>query len=158
MVQTEHNAEFIFSKEGVAQGDPLSMLMYAAALMPLIQSLSTPKCNQNWYADDCACTADLSHLNEWFEKLCSMGPRYRYHPQPKKTVLIVDKEFDSETQEEFDHLGVRVVRGHRFLGGFIGDLEAISQFVQGKVKEWTNSITILSEVAQSYPQGDNLPL
>ena len=46
VVQTEHNAEFIFSKEGVAQGVPLSMLMYAAALMPLIQSLSTPMCNQ----------------------------------------------------------------------------------------------------------------
>ena len=68
-----------------------SMLMYAAALMPLIQSLSTPTCNQNWYADDCACTADLSHLNEWFEKLCSMGPRYGYCPEPKKAVLIVDK-------------------------------------------------------------------
>ena len=52
VVQTKHNAKFIYSKEGVAQGDPLSMLMYAAALMPLIQSLSTPACNQNWYADD----------------------------------------------------------------------------------------------------------
>ena len=99
VVQTEHNAEFIFSKEGVAQGDPLSMLMYAAALMPLIQSLSTPNCNQNWYADDSACTADLSHLIEWFEKLRSMGPRYGYYPEPKKTVLIVDKEFDSEAHE-----------------------------------------------------------
>ena len=73
-----------------------SMLMYAAALMPLIQSLSTPTCDQNWYADDCACTADLSHLNEWFGKLCSMGPRYGYYPDPKKTVLIVGKEFDSK--------------------------------------------------------------
>ena len=54
--------------------------------------------------------------------------------------------------KQFDHLGVRVVRDQRFLGGFIGDLEAINQFVQGKVKEWTNIITILSEAAQSYPQ------
>ena len=33
VVQKKHNAEFIFCKEGVAQGDPLSMLMYAAALV-----------------------------------------------------------------------------------------------------------------------------
>ena len=115
--------------------------------MPLIQSLSTPKCNQNWYADDSACIADLSHLIEWFEKLCLMGPRYGYYPEPKKTVLIVDKEFDSEAHKKFDHLGVKVVRGHRFLDGFIGDLEEINLFVQGKVKEWTNFITILSEAA-----------
>ena len=51
--------------------------------------------------------------------------------------------------KKVDYLGVRVVRGHHFLGGLIGDLEAINQFVQGKVKEF---ITILSEAAQSYPQ------
>ena len=87
--------------------------------------------------------------SRWFEKLCSMGPRYGYYPQPKKTGLIVDKEFDSEAHEKFDHLGVRVVRGHCFFGWFYW---AINQFVQGKVKEWTNFITILSEAAQSYPQ------
>ena len=43
------------------------MLMYAAALMPLIQSLSTPACNQNWYTDDSAYITDLDHLSEWFE-------------------------------------------------------------------------------------------
>ena len=81
-----------------------------------------------------------------------MGPRYGYYTEPKKHMLIVDKEFDSEAHKQFDHLGVRVVRDQRFLGGFIGDLEAINQFVQGKVKEWTNIITILSEAAQLYPQ------
>ena len=67
-------------------------------------------------------------------------------------MLIVDKEFDSDAHGKFDHLVVRVVRGHRFWGSIIGDLEAINQFFQGKVKEWTNFITILSEAAQSYPQ------
>ena len=32
------------------------------------------------------------------------------NPEPKKTMLIVDKEFDSEAHEKFDHLGVRVIR------------------------------------------------
>ena len=31
--------ECIFSKEGATQGDPLSMLIYAVALLPLVKSL-----------------------------------------------------------------------------------------------------------------------
>ena len=68
--------------------------------------------------DDSACATDLDHRSEWFEKLCLMGPKYGYHPEPNKTVSIVDKAYDSEAHAKFDHLGVKVVRGHRFLGGF----------------------------------------
>ena len=39
-----------------------------------------------------------------------------------------------------------------FLGGFIGDLEATNQFVEDKVKDWTNVVTTLSDTAKSYPQ------
>ena len=53
VLQDKKKTEFLFSKEGVGQGDPLSMLMYAAAVMPLIKSLSRPSTwVQNWYADD----------------------------------------------------------------------------------------------------------
>ena len=51
-------SEHIFySKVGVTQGDPLSMLFYAVAVLPLIQSLKQlSKWHQSWYADDSACT------------------------------------------------------------------------------------------------------
>ena len=114
--------------------------------------LSTPTCNQNWYAEDSACTTDLDHLSEWFEKLCLMGPKYVYYPEPKKTVLVVDKEYDSEAHAKFDHLGDNIFRGHRFLGGFIGNVEATNQFVEDRVKVWTNLVTTLSDTAKSYPQ------
>jgi hypothetical protein len=42
----------IFSKEGVTQGDPLSMLLYAIAIMPLINCLESSDIIQTWYADD----------------------------------------------------------------------------------------------------------
>ena len=74
---------------------------------------------------------------------------YGYYPEPK-TVLIVDKEYDSEAHAKFDHLGVKVVRGHHFLGGFIGDFEATNQFVEDKLKDWTNFVTNLSDTAKSY--------
>ena len=78
-----------------------------------------------------------------------MGFKYGYYPEPKKTMLIVDKEYDSEAHAKFDHLGVKVVRGHRFVGGFIGDIEATNQFVEDKVKDWTNFVTTLSLTLQN---------
>ena len=82
----------LYSKEGVGQGDPLSMLMYATALTPLIQSLEDAEFTQNWYADDSACVGTFSSLRMWFEKLCQLGPSYGYYPEPKKTVIVVDEK------------------------------------------------------------------
>ena len=46
-------SDYILSKEGVTQGDPLSMYVYAIGTLPLIQSLQSP---QSWtqlcYVDD----------------------------------------------------------------------------------------------------------
>ena len=69
------SSESILSKEGVSQGDPLSMLMYAAALTPLIASLTDlTNWSQCWYADDSACAAKIPKLREWFDNLCKLGP------------------------------------------------------------------------------------
>ena len=46
-------------KEGITQGDPLSMMLYAVAVLPLIHFLRAPgRWTQNWYADDSCCVAD----------------------------------------------------------------------------------------------------
>ena len=69
----------LLSKEGVTQGDPLSMMLYAVAVLPLIRSLSAPgKWTQNWYADDSSCVADLPSLKAWFDELLCNGPNYGY--------------------------------------------------------------------------------
>ena len=46
----------LYSSEGVIQGDPLSMFLYALATLPLINQLqSDPSITQLWYADDSCC-------------------------------------------------------------------------------------------------------
>ena len=56
-------SEFVLSKEGVTQGDPLSMLMYAITVLPLTQALvDRDKWDQNWYADNSVCSARLPRL------------------------------------------------------------------------------------------------
>jgi hypothetical protein len=48
------NATFLFIKEGVTQGNPLSMVAYGLSLLPLIRQLRDefPEVFQSWYADD----------------------------------------------------------------------------------------------------------
>ena len=55
--------------------------------------------------------------------------KYGYHPYPKKCTLIVDAEHEAEAKSVFQQLGIKVVNGYRFLGGFIGDQETTKQFL-----------------------------
>ena len=53
MLVLRGHSEFLFSREGITQGDPLSMFVYAIGTLPLIHSLEdTCRRTQLWYADD----------------------------------------------------------------------------------------------------------
>ena len=80
------------------------------------------------------------------------SPDYGYHPEPKKTVLVVRATEEAEAKALFGELGVKIVRGHRFLGGFIGEEEDVHAFVLEKVKTWTSGVGVLAEAAELYPQ------
>ena len=57
--------KFLFSKEGVTQGDPLSMFVYAVGILPLIQSVQSPqRWTQVWYADDASAGGLLGELRD----------------------------------------------------------------------------------------------
>ena len=145
--------ENVLSREGVTQGDPLSMMMYAIAVLPLVQSLiNRDKWDQNWYADDSACSAKLPKIREWFDKLCESGPEFGYYPEPQKTYLVVDPGDEAEANMLFGDLGVKVVTGLRFLGGFIGDQESTDDFVEQKVQMWVRCVEKLTKAAGSQPQ------
>ena len=63
----------------------------------------------------------MSDIYEWFSLLCSRGPAFGYFPELAKCFVVVDERFHSEAESLFRGLGVRIVTGHRYLGGFIGD-------------------------------------
>ena len=115
--------ECLFSKEGVTQGDPLSVLIYAVALLlPYVKSLKAKENRlQTWYADDSACIGNIKEVRSWYDQLAEQGPAYGDFPEPKKCCLIVIPQFEDEARLVFGDLGVQIVNGHRFLGGVIGD-------------------------------------
>ena len=110
------------------------------------------KWTQNWFADDSACAAKLPLLHDWFKKVCQLGPSYGYYPEPKKTVVVVDENDVDAANASFHDLGIKVVRCHRFLGGFIGDEEHAKRFVDEKVKDGMSHVMKLAKAAEHYPQ------
>ena len=155
----QDSSKSLLSKEGVTQGDPLSMMLYAVAVLPLIHSLRTPgKWTQNWYADDSSCVADLCSLRAWYEELSCRGPDYGYHPEPSKTVLVVGPSDVQQASALFSDLGIKIMSGGRFLGGFIGKPSLVANFVSDKVQLWSRCVQRLSDVATSQPQAAHAAL
>ena len=107
--------------------------MYATALTPLIKSLEDAEFMQNWYADDSACVGTFFSLRMWFEKLCRLGPSYGYYPEPKKTVIVVEKKDEESENACFHKSCIKVINGYHFLGGFIGSKELAKQFIENKL-------------------------
>lgn len=153
VISLRNTSQYILSKEGTTQGDPLAMLMYAIGILPLIK-LCKNKNNyiQNWYADDSACVGKLDKILEWFKKLTKEGPRYGYFPEPTKSYLIIKEGLKDIAEQKFSSLGIKIVNSQRFLGGFIGDTIKKSEYITNKIKKWIECIKKMSRASEKYPQ------
>ena len=61
------SSDLLYSKEGVTQGDPLSIFMYAVGTLPLIRSLHNPaQWTQVCFANDASVCECLNDIHEWF--------------------------------------------------------------------------------------------
>ena len=145
--------ETLYSKEGTTQGDPMAMLMYGVALMPLVRDLkSLQDYIQSWYADDAAVLGEMLKVKSWLDRLVTDGPKFGYFPEPSKSYLIVHKDFIDQAQLLFGDTGVHIVEGRRFLGGFIGSKDSSSEYLQQKIIDWSDSVEKLGTAAVSQPQ------
>ena len=92
----------LIQKEGVTQGDPLSVFMYAIGTLPLIRSLHNPShWIQVWYADDASAGGSLHDIHDWLALLCSWGPAFGYFPELSKSFVVVSEHCRSEAEVLF---------------------------------------------------------
>ena len=92
----------LLSKEGTTQGDPLAMVMYAVASIPLIHELSSiSSVKQLWYADDATGMGTLNGLMSWWDRINELGKFYGYWPNAAKSSLLVSKDHYDEACELF---------------------------------------------------------
>ena len=144
---------FLFSKEGCTQGSGLAMQAYAVGNLPLFQKLkNSTHWIQNWFADDGSCLGPLDNLIQWLRLLNNEGPRYGYYNEVNKNILIVAPEFVTSATKTFGELGVKVVTGHRVLGGFIGSEREKASWVTEKIDFWIEAVGKLSHIAKKDPQ------
>ena len=94
--------EVLLSREGSTQGDPLAMMMFAVATVPLIEKVSTNNTRQAWFADDSGCGGKVKWLRKWWDALLTFGPAFGYFPNATKTVLVVKPEKVDDAVKEFD--------------------------------------------------------
>ena len=80
------------------------------------------------------------------------GPKFGYYPEPNKSYLIVHPDFVAEAEDMFKPLGIKIVTGRRFLGGFIGGKEDVDQWFKEKIECWVGSVKKISNVAKTQPQ------
>ena len=145
--------EHLASMEGVTQGDPMSMFLYAIGTLPLIRCLKdVSRYLQIWYADDSCAGGSLSSIREWFDRLVALGPLLGYVPEPTKCHLIVSESNIDNAKLIFCDTGVNIVTGGKFLGGTIGCKAAMDSFVSDKVAKWTDFVGKLSSMCISQPQ------
>jgi hypothetical protein len=52
----------------------------------------------------------------------------------------------------FTDLGFKVTSGHRYLGGFLSEKDALTAWIQEKAHIWAEAVKELASVAKNYPQ------
>jgi hypothetical protein len=126
----------LLSREGVTQGDPLSMALYGLALVP-----------QAWYADDGQLQGRSSRVAAAMIDLQRLGPERGYFPEPAKSIFVCDREDWSGAEERLEAFGFKFVDGSRYAGGFLGSEMALSEWLEPQVAQWVRGVESLAKVA-----------
>ena len=112
---------------------------FAIATVPLISKLSD-SVDQVWYADDAAATGKVSRLRYWWDDIEKYGPSIGYHANVSKTWLVVKPDYFDEAKSVFGDTEVKITcEGRPYLGTALGSRSYISEFVKGKVDQWTKN-------------------
>ena len=145
----------VTSDEGVTQGDPAAMALYAIGNVLLQKDISYENTGSKHvaFADDINGGGKVDSLKVWWDEVENSGPKYGYFPEASKSWLIVKPELEEEAIETFRGTSVKIsTNGHKHLGAAIGSEEFKVDYIQAKVKEWTDEITELSKIARTEPQ------
>ena len=143
--------DVLLSQEGTTQGDPLAMVMFGLATLPLIRAVTTINSTQAWYADDAGAGGKLRPIRQWWDKLLTAGPLYGYFPNALKTNLIVKEDKRAEATDIFKDTSINICTGKRYLGGALGTDDFGEQFLKDKVNGWIKEVKVLAQVAKSQP-------
>ena len=111
----------ILNREGITQGEPLSMVLYGITLAPLAEELRAayPGLLYPFYADDAAFSGLARQSAQLLKLLMKRGPDRGYFPEPAKSLFILDNLGQEKTAKQAfskEGLVLNFVRGIQYLG------------------------------------------
>ena len=111
------------------------MIAYGIGVLPLIRDLrrAHPHVTQPWYADDVEAGEKFGDIMAHFRDLQLRRPARGCYPEPTKSILVMAKRNVPRAKEYFHGMGIQVVTGSRYLGGFVGERAAEVRWIQEKV-------------------------
>jgi len=134
----------IKSSEGTTQGDPVAMVVYATAIIPLLLMVMAilkskrpeKAAKASVFADDFSAAGTVKSLLE-----------------PNKCWLIVKPDYYDSATSIFKDTGVKITKeGKRHLGATIGTNEYRDEYIQEKIDQWRSELIMLVEIAKIEPQ------
>ena len=130
------------------------MIAYGIGVLPLIRELrgSHPRVTQPWYTDDSGAGGKFVHILAHIRYLQAWGSSRGYFLEPTKSILVMAPRHVAWAEEFFQRMGIKVVTGQRYLGGFIGESELEKRWLAGKVAGWAESVETLAGVSRKHPQ------
>ena len=142
------------SREGTTQVDPLAMVVFAVASIPLIRELSAAAAvKQLWYVDDATGMGSLHELRKWWDKINVLGESYGYHPNAVKTPLSVRENLYYKACELFKNTNITVkTKDVILLGCPIGTEEFVQDQIKMKISHWCEELNLLTSIAKLQPQ------
>ena len=148
------DGETILSEEGTTQGDPLAMVFYAIATLPMIARCKVEELlGEEWFADDATGAGGVIDLRTWWDRLNTEGPKFGYFPNGEKTWLVVKEKHYDDALNAFSGTKVRVTtHGRRLLGAALGMRAFADEFVAAKVRELELELQALARIATTQPQ------
>ena len=75
-----------------------------------------------------------------------------YSPDTTNIILVVVPSNVAHAEELFRGMGLKVVTGSRYLGGFIGEVDAKKGWMEGKVAGWSEYVETLAGVSCKHPK------
>ena len=93
----------------------------------------------------------FGHILEHFQDLQARGPPGGYLLELTKSILVLAPRNVAMAEEFFRGMGMKIITGGRYLGGFVGDRADEDRWLSEKVQGWTESAKTLSGVARKHP-------
>ena len=143
----------LLSREGVTQGDPLSMVVCGLTLVPLAELVRREvlALAQAWYANNACLAGAIELIVPATDLIVKFGPARGYFMEPAKSILVCLEQLPGTELEILSRFKFTRSSGTRYLGSFMGTARMKITWLWDQVEAWEFGVRRLAMVARRNP-------